>query len=111
MSATEDESQVGFDYIKSTQFRVAHVDGGIGGITPSGLLHFAVFSERPAIPKHTVHLIEDGRLGAELPQLKVSRGTVVRELEVDLIMSLQVATGIRDWLDQQIAKASELGLR
>lgn len=108
---SEEETQVGFDYIKSTQFRVAHVDGGIGGVTPSGLLHFAVFSERPAIPKHTVHRIEDNRLGAEIPELKDTRGTIIRELEVDMIMSLQVAAGIRDWLTEQITKANEIGLK
>ena len=40
-----------FFYIKAYNFRVVHVDGVIGGITPKGLLHLAVFSERAAIPQ------------------------------------------------------------
>ena len=49
--------QLEFHYIKSNQFRVIHVDGGIGSITPKGFIHFALYSERLAIPrKGGIHL-------------------------------------------------------
>jgi hypothetical protein len=100
---TTDETpkRVVFHYIKSTQFRVIHGDGVIGGITPSGLIHFAVYNERPAIPQMVVQRVEAGRLGEE--EQKVGREGIVRELEADVIVSLQLAKGIRDWLSRQIA--------
>lgn len=94
---------VAFDYIKSTLFRVAHVDGVIGSGTPSGLLHIACYSERPAIPRRMVfEVTSDGRMGDEIPTMKETRDSIVRELEVDLLMSVQVASSLRDWLGLQI---------
>ena len=109
MSADETVRQVSFDYIKGNFFRVAHVDGVIGALTPSGLIHFATFSERPSIPQHVVHEIsEDSQLGTELPSLAVNRGSIVRELEVDLIMSPEVAASLRDWLTSQLSNLEML---
>ena len=109
MSDAIDPLHVAFDYLKSNQFRVAHVDGVIGGITPSGFIHFAVFSERPSIPRHVVNQVtKDGKVGPEIPSLMENRGSIVRELEVDLIMSSQVAVLLRDWLNGQIDALEEL---
>lgn len=100
---------VAFDYIKSTLFRVAHVDGVIGSGTPSGLLHIACYSERPAIPRRMVFdLTSDGRMGDEVTSLKETRDSIVRELEVDLIMTVQVASSLRDWLGLQIENIQRL---
>lgn len=112
MSELTDPLHVAFDYIKSNHFRVTHVDGVIGGITPSGLIHFAAFSERPSIPRHVVNQVTaEGKMGAEIPSLMENRGTIVRELEVDLIMSSQVAVLLRDWLNGQIDALEELKKR
>lgn len=43
--------QIRFNYIKSAQFRVIHADGAIGGVTPNGFIHMALFNERAAIPR------------------------------------------------------------
>src|SRR3989442_6878794 len=51
MTEATKPQDVTFHYIKSSQFRVVHADGIIGGVTPRGLIHIAVFSERPAIPQ------------------------------------------------------------
>jgi hypothetical protein len=54
---------VPFNYIKSSGFRVIHVDGAIGSVTPRGLIHAALFSERMPTPRVTVHPIApDGNL-------------------------------------------------
>lgn len=89
--------KVAFHYLKSTQFRVVHGDGIVGGVTPGNDLHFSVFSERAAIPQMVVvGLNDDGTLGAEIS--RVGRKGVVREVEVDVIMDLRAAIGFRDWL-------------
>jgi hypothetical protein len=99
----EENQKVAFDYIKSQQFRVIHVDGAIGGVTPSGLLHFALYSERPAIPRRIVHRVDgSGRLGAGIDELMESRQSIVREMDVDVIATIEVAVSLRDWLTQKI---------
>jgi hypothetical protein len=100
---TDGPSQkVQFHYIKSTLFRVAHVDGAIGGVTPSGLIHCAVYSERPAIPQITEHPVEGNVMGE--PEIIQGRTGIVRELEIDLMMSREKAAELRDWLSQRISE-------
>lgn len=95
--------KIAFHYLKSTQFRVVHVDGVIGSVTPGGNLHVAMFSERPAIPQRVVHSITpDGVLGETIPEEGFDRGGFVRELEVDAMFSLRTAKLVRDFLSNQI---------
>lgn len=95
--------QVKFHYIKSAYFRSVHADGAIGGRTPQGAIHMAIYSERAAIPREMVHRVNpDGSLGEILQEENVQRKGVVREMDVDIFMSVTIAKSIRDWLDKQI---------
>ena len=108
MDKTEAD-RLAFDYIKSNFFRVVHVDGVIGSGTPSGFVHLACYSERPAIPRRMVFDVSsDGLLGEEILALRETRESIVRELETDLLMSVQVATSLRDWLDIQLRHIEEM---
>jgi hypothetical protein len=96
-----------FHYLKNPQFRVVHVDGAIGGITPRGLIHCAVYSERPAIPQSTVQdVTPEGRLGDETG--REGREGIVREIDVDLMLTKQAATELRDWLDKRVNELTEI---
>lgn len=98
--------QITFHYLKSTQFRVIHIDGAIGGITPAGFIHISMFNERSAIPREQTHSVKkDGTLGDPIDT--VSRNGVVREMEVDAIMNLSTAKILRDWLDRNIKKLEQ----
>lgn len=93
--ATQD---VAFHYIKSNQFRVIHGDGAAGGPSPDGeKIHFAIYSERIPIPTKVVHEVDsEGRLGKE--RSRESRGGIVREVEVDIVMSVRQAKILAEWL-------------
>ena len=98
--------RVRFHYIKSNLFRVIHVDGAYGGITPSGDIHCAVYSERGAIPQVTEHLVtETGFLEDQQVVLEGKAG-LVRELDADLVLSLAAAGELRDWLTKRIDELS-----
>jgi len=93
-----------FEYIKSPLFRVIHADGVVGSPTPSGNLHMAFFSERPAIPKRIAHALnEDKSLGAVVSGETVVREGLIREIDVDVIMSVQVAENLLKWLADRVA--------
>lgn len=96
--------EVVLDYIKGQYFRVVHADGMIGGPTPQGNLHIAFYSERPPIPKRMVQPVSaTGVLGNPIPEKTVVRDcTAVRELDVDVIMTFQVAEQFHQWLGQRI---------
>lgn len=101
--------RIRFHYIKSNLFRVIHVDGALGGITSRGLVHCAVYSERQAIPQTTEHEVTaEGRLGAQSSQ--EGKEGIVREMDVDLIMTKQTAIELRDWLNDRIGELDRLEL-
>lgn len=105
--ATEGTETLEFHVLKSPHFRVLHVDGAMGGLTPGGLLHAAVYSERGAIPTLVEAIVApDGSVVSQ--EVKASRRGVVREIDADLVMSIQTAIEFRDWLDKTIKRFEEI---
>ena len=97
-------NRVAFDYIKSQHFRVVRADGAIGGLTPAGDIHFALYTERHPIPRRLVHQMDEGGLGAVLPNETVSRDAIVREMDVDIFVNIGVARSLHQWLGEKIAE-------
>lgn len=94
-------SEVEFHYIKSNFFRVIRADGAIGGITPQGNVHMALFSERAAIPQKIVFGVDAaGRLGEELG--REGKNGIVREMEVDVVLDKSAAISLIKWLGEKI---------
>ena len=108
--------RVALEYIKSNLFRVIHADGAIGGVTPAGNIHVAFYSERPAIPRMTVHLrADDGTLGAPIPDQTVSRAGFIREMDIDIVFNRELVPKLIEWLlkaktqaEQHVAQVKQL---
>jgi len=108
MSENVSPSAVKFHLIKGNFFRVIHVDGAIGGITPSREIFVSLFSERGAIPQLIEQSVNaDGSLGEEIK--RSGREGIVREIEVGVMLNAQTAKRIAEWLAKQaeILAASE----
>lgn len=96
-------TQVKIDYIKSNLFRTVHSDGVYGGVSPAGKIFMAFWNTRVAIPQQIVHTVQpDGAVGDEIRDRRVSRGSIIRETEVGVIMDLEMAKQFSAWLDEQI---------
>ena len=96
--------KIEFHYKKSSLFRVVHSNGAWGGLTPDLDVFVAFFNSRPPIPETVVHeLSEEGVVGPEVPELKVSKNGIVREVEVGVIMKPEdvrnLITFLQDRLD------------
>jgi hypothetical protein len=86
-----------FHYLKSPLYRTFHVDGALGGPTPSGGVWITIFSERAPIPRMTENEIgEDGSVGAEVN--RESKTGVIRDVECGLVMTKQTALRLHKWL-------------
>ncbi len=95
-------ASVRMNYIKGNNFRVVHVDGAIGAITPRGLIHAALYSERLPIPRLMVHPIQDdGVLGPAIEREGLPG--VVREIEISLMLDRATAESLREWLSERLA--------
>ena len=107
-AAQGDPTTVRFHYLKSNLFRVVHVDGAIGGLTPTGFVQMALYSDRLPIPKVTVHELDGANLGEEKPEARVTRDGLVREIEMAVLMDLRTTIALRDWLDDKIERFTEV---
>lgn len=99
-------SRVKFHFIKSPFFRVVHVDGVYGGITPHGYIHMAVFNERSAIPQLVEHELKDRQVGPEID--RVSKEGIVREIESDLLFDVETARSLAGWLTSKIEEVEKI---
>ena len=101
--------KITFHYIKSNQFRVIHVDGVHGGPSPRGQLQMAFFNERLPIPQQVTHTVDEAReLGPEVLDERIGKEGIVREVEVELLLNLDVAKSIHKWLGDKIGQVEKL---
>ena len=99
-------SKISFQFVESKFHRNIHVDGAWGGLTHRGSIFMSVYSETPAIPKRITHSIqEDSRIGGE--STREGSRDIIREVEATLLMNLDTATVLMDWLSQKIDAAQE----
>ncbi len=102
-------TKIKFDYIKSNFFRSIRADGAWAGTNGFSDVVLSFYSERTPIPKQTVHqLSEQHKLGDEISAERITRDALVREVEVSMSMSLEVAESLRDLLGRQIKAIQQL---
>jgi hypothetical protein len=96
------DNEVAFDYIKGPHFSTVWADGALASGTPNGLVHVAWYAERPALPRRQVYKIdpETGSLGEEVKEKLISRGSVVREMPFDVLMTVETAEGLSQLLQR-----------
>jgi hypothetical protein len=97
----ESTTRYTIDYVKSNFFRVVHADGVWGTITPMGDIHVDFWNVRSPIPRRLTNEVhangEVETVGAEF------RSDWVNEVEVGVVMSVETARSLRDWLTTQLA--------
>ena len=99
-------AKIDFVFIHSQFSRVVHVDGAWGSITPQGNISMALFNERGSVPTKVQYTITDNKLAGE----KASGSMPTREVEIEAVMSLEVAKSIHTWLGQKIEQVEGLVL-
>jgi hypothetical protein len=92
-----------YHFLKSNSFRSIHADGVFGGITPRLSISATFFNERNPLPDQLVHSInDDGTIGDEIRDERIVRDGIVRELEANIIMDIEFAKALVQWLQSKI---------
>jgi len=105
----EPPQKIAFDYIKSREFRVVRVDGIVGGPSTRGEIMMSFWNERPPIPQRVVHHFSDeGTLGDEIPEERISRDAIIREVEFCTLLNIKTAKAMQRWLEKHIALLDSL---
>jgi hypothetical protein len=110
--AAAKEIGVQFHFEKSNSFRVIYADGAIGGVAPKNdMLRLAFYNDRSPIPKSIVHALvaldenhKSMTMGKEIVEKRVSKTGIFREVEVEVVMTLQTARDLRVWLNAKITE-------
>src|SRR5215472_11547845 len=91
--ASPNNTVVRFAFEKSNTFRLVHADGCWGRIDPRGLVRLSFFNECAPLPSQVTQKIgPDGNWMEDSMKLSFSPdANIVREIEVDIVMSLDVA--------------------
>jgi hypothetical protein len=106
-----------FHYIKGPDYREIACHGAIGGVTSQNKIWMALFSERGPIPRvvefevsapEGVDAFEFNEAQA-VPSHTEGRSGIIRHVEFNTYLDLDVATRLRDWLDQRIAEMEGKG--
>lgn len=96
-------------YKKSSSYEIYHADGAMGQWTPRSNLSIDFYVERASIPEMLIHEItKEGKLGNVIEQ-RGDKG-VSRERQFGVIMNIQTAVELRDWLTNKIQEGQQAGL-
>jgi hypothetical protein len=107
-SGSEVQLQLPIHFIKSSQFRVIHASGAWYGGDTQQNLHITFFNERNPIPKKVVLNVNGkGMVLNEDMTKRESKEGVVREMEVDVILSLQAAIEFHKTLGENLKAIQE----
>ncbi len=97
---------VKFKYVFDDQYTPTYISGGIGGITPAKDIVLNFYFERHPIPyKETSKIMDDGsmELVSRDPEPESDHLSFIRHIENGIVMNLNTAKSIREYLDKQIA--------
>ncbi len=105
-------SSIKIYYEKGKFFRVIHVDGALGGLTPTRNIFVSLYSQRDPLPQLIVQrFFPDGTLGEEIG--REGKTGLFREMEVGLSLTAPVARELAkflltqaDLLDESIRAAA-----
>lgn len=87
-------------YEKGRLFRVIHVDGALGGLTPTRNIFVSLYSQRDPLPKVIEQrLSPDGALGEEIG--REGKTGLFREMEIGLVLTSSVARELAKFLIEQ----------
>jgi hypothetical protein len=90
-----------FKYVIPDQLMDCYINGVFGGVTQRQEIHMHPFNERTPIPKEV--FVEFGKEGEKPKEIeKIAGGDIVRLIQASLIMDVNAAIAIRDWLDNKI---------
>lgn len=90
-------------------YKIIHVDGAFGGITPQGLINLSFYSERVPIPQASdFEILDDGKIGNFIQNSPGSKTGILREYQVGIYMNIQIAKALVDLLNLKLKEYEEL---
>lgn len=93
------------NYLKTSSYRTYYIDGIFGGLTPNGKIYMELFIQRLVTPQLIEYEVKEDGLGKEIE--RIGKEGIIREIEAGLIMDIEAAKVLRNWIDGKIKKFEE----
>lgn len=105
----EAQKRIKFRYIFPDQYNPVFANGAYGGVTPQGEIVVNFYLERSGLPHSVTHVLNpDSTLGKEVEKEPQDVPTTyVRFVTNGVVLTVQGARAIHQWLGQQIEKADK----
>lgn len=97
-------------YIKNGMFRQIHVDGLIGGVTPTAHINLNFYAERLAIPKAETTEIKENGFGDIVERSPNSKNGVIREIEFGIYLDIRTAESIKRFLEIKLEEIKNMSI-
>jgi len=101
MAKPKKTKKLKYKYVIPENLPDCYINGAFGGITPRNEIHVHFFSERNPIPKEAVVEFEE-KNGSMKNVSEITGGDVVRLVQASLVMDVDTAIRIKNWLDDRI---------
>lgn len=103
------KNSIKYKYIFKDDYNPRYANGAYGGLTSRGEISVNFFYERPALPKEQIHAIENGKIGELISNdPDDNAATLVRVIESGVILNIQTAKQVVDWLQAKISIIEKL---
>jgi hypothetical protein len=105
-----DKGKIKFKYIYPDNYQPAYASGAFGGVSSGGNIFINFYLEQPSLPEQVVQAVnDDGSLGEAVEKKPGDlKSTLVRTLQSGVILSLDEAENLLNWLSRRITEASEI---
>lgn len=104
------KQKITFKYIFEDDYNPVYINGAFGGINPQGEIVANFYLERIALPNSTTHNIgADGIISEAIKKDPEDLDdSCVRFVQSGIVLNLDTAKQIRDWLDRNIKNLEKL---
>lgn len=104
------EREMEFKYIFNKDYNPLYINGAYGGLNPQGEIAVNFYCERQPLPnKDTFHVSKSGELlGPILREPSNFENILIRYIQCGVIMNVESARRVRDWLDDHIKKVEQI---
>lgn len=103
-------AKIKFKYIFADNYNPRYANGVLGGINPRGEILMNFFLERQALPNSETHTVEQGKLSEHSVTHEPDdlRTSAVRVIEQGIVMNVEQAKNLHDWLGKVLAEHLKL---
>lgn len=94
-----------FKFVKTPGYKTFHVDGFWGSYSANGQFSIDLYNQKHEIPEEQIYEVQDGN-AMPLDVQQPSYG--IREIEACIVLDLNLAIILKDWLSERIGEAKKL---